>query len=85
MIFMSLKSETIVFRVCGNCAYAKGSSLTEDIEKLEDAYLECINQHAHLIVLRRQANHLKDATVVCRKENAEMSVFEASCAFWKKK
>jgi hypothetical protein len=83
---MSLRSETFVLRVCGNCAHAKGSSEPEEIEELKRAYSRYVkSEHACLALLRRFANHLKDAKVLCQKENTEMCVFEEACAFWKEK
>ena len=86
MYIMWLRSETVVLKVCGNCAYAKGSFEQEEIRKFERAYLEYDeNQHAYLALLRRCADHLKEAKVLCRKENTEVGVFEEACALWKKK
>jgi len=83
---VSLKSKTVTLRVCGNCTHAKGSTKPEEIEKLERAYLKYVeNEHAYLALLRRCANHLKEAKVFCQKENTEMGVFEEACALWKKK
>jgi len=83
---MSLKSETVMLRVCGNCTYANGGLTHSEIEKLERAYLRYVEtEHAYLVLLRRCANHLKGAKVLCRKENTEMGVFEEACALWKKK
>jgi hypothetical protein len=81
-----LKSETVMLRICGNCAHAKGGFEPEEIEKLERAYSGYVkNEHVYLALLRRCATHLKDAKVLCRKEDTEMGVFEEACAFWKGK
>ena len=83
---MLMRSETIGLRVCGNCEYVEGGPYFEEIEKLERAYLKYVrNEHSCLILLRRQASHLKNVKVLCRKENTEMGVFDEVCALWKKK
>ena len=49
-----------MLRICGNCAHAKGRPESEEIEKLERAYLK--HQYfAYLALLRRYANPLRDA------------------------
>jgi hypothetical protein len=83
---MSLKNETVVLRVCGNCKYANGGLAHSEVAKFEKAYLNYVEaQHVYLASLRRSANHLKDAKVFCRKENSEMGVFEEACALWRKR
>ena len=80
---MLLKSETVMLRICGSCAYANDRLANDEMEKLERAFLK--HQYsAYLALLRRSAN-LRDAKVFCRKENIEVGVLEEACAFWKAK
>jgi len=78
-----LKNETVMLRICGSCAYAKGRPESEEMEKLKRVFLRH-QSCAYLALLRRSAN-LRDAKVFCRKENIEVGVLEEACAFWKEK
>ncbi len=84
---MSLKAETVVFEVCGNCMYSKGEPAEhEELRKLEMAYPRYEESRSvPLSLLRRQANRLRDAKVLCSIENTEMGFFEEACTIWKKK
>ena len=78
-----LKNETVMLRICGNCAHAKGRPESEEMEKLESVYPKH-QSCAYLALLRRSAE-LRTAKVLCRKENTEVGVLEEACAFWKEK
>ena len=83
---MSLRTEIVVSKVCGNYMHAKGDpSLPAELRKLERAYARYETTYdLDLSFLRGQATHLRDANVFCRKENTEMGIFEEACALWKK-
>ncbi len=57
---MSLGTETIVLRVCGNCRYAEGEICAGYMKDLEEAYFHCLSQQASLNLLRNRANGLKN-------------------------
>lgn len=77
---MSLKSETAMLRICGNCIHANRRLESHEVQFLiRKAYLK---QH-YLANLRRYANPLRDKRVLCRKENINVSPLEEACAFWR--
>ncbi len=82
---MSVKSEMIVLRVCGNCKYGSGNISAEDMRNLERVYIDCLSKLTNLDVLRKQANGLKNESVLCVKERAKKSVFNQACGLWRKK
>ncbi len=80
---MSLRNEAIVLRVCGNCKYSSGDLSSEDMRNLERVYLDCLSKMANLDALRKQANGLRDKSVLCGKE--KMNAFNEACGHWRRK
>ena len=70
-----LKSETVMLRICGNCMYAD--------QRLEPREIQKLKREAYLVMLRRHANSLRDARVLCRRENINVGLLDEACAFWR--
>jgi hypothetical protein len=79
MYRMSLKSETTVLRICGNCVYASRRIEFREIQKMKRMVHP---KQQYRVLLRRYVNSL-DAKVHCRMEDIRVGLLDEACAFWR--
>jgi len=80
---MSLKSETTVLRVCGNCVYASRRLETGEIQFLTRKVHFNQRYLTNLVLSRRYTKTSRDVKVFCQRENINISLLDEACAFWR--
>jgi len=70
-------------RICGNCMHANQRVESHEIQKLERKAHFKQQYFTYLVSLRRYANPIRNAKVLCRRENINVSLLDEACAFWR--
>ena len=70
-------------RICGNCMHADQRLESHEIQKLQIKAHFKQQYSTYLVFLRRYANPLRDAKVLCQREKINIGLLDEVCAYWR--